>query len=314
MDPAREQEAISTRVKLRRRLSDVVRGVKHPSAAELLADVENSLGLEARWDLFDVVTELASDQGLQGSQRNYFQSILESGDLVKALRGDAVTDREAISTIDLMLRQSARYRSSKDFQSLVDFMGRFRDYAPFNNMLVRVQNPSCSFYATAKDWWSRFERTPKEDARPLLILAPMHPVMLVYELDQTEGKELPKELLEFAHFTGEWDDRWLSRLIENAERYRIRVSFKPLSSTHGGFATITCGDEHWKRRIVVHEGLDPPSRFGVLCHELAHVLLGHLGSDWDYWWPSRTNLSRNAIEVEAESVAWIVTSRLGLEG
>lgn len=112
MDPAREQEAISTRVKLRRRLSDVVRGVKHPSAAELLADVENSLGLEARWDLFDVVTELASDQGLQGSQRNYFQSILESGDLVKALRGDAVTDREAISTIDLMLRQSARYRST----------------------------------------------------------------------------------------------------------------------------------------------------------------------------------------------------------
>ena len=47
-----------------------------------------------------------------------------------------------------LLRQSAAYRGSKEFQEMVGFMGSFRDYAPFNNMLVRIQNPSCSFYAT----------------------------------------------------------------------------------------------------------------------------------------------------------------------
>ena len=67
-------------------------------------------------------------------------------------------------------------------------------------------------------------------------------------------------------------------------------------------------------RIAIHDGLDEPSRCGVLCHELAHILLGHLGTDADHWWPARTRLSRDAIEVEAESVAWIVMNRLGLSG
>ena len=61
---------------------------------------------------------------------------------------------------------------------MVSFMARFRDYAPYNNMLVRMQNSTCSFYATERDWCDRFGRKLKEDARPMLILAPMHPVML----------------------------------------------------------------------------------------------------------------------------------------
>ena len=90
-------------------------------------------------------------------------------------------------------------------------MGRFRDYAPYNNMLVRIQNPACVFYATASDWQKRFGRTLTEDARPMLILAPMHPVMLVYDLDQTAGSELPTELQNFSHFQGEWKPRLASQ-------------------------------------------------------------------------------------------------------
>jgi hypothetical protein len=41
------------------------------------------------------------------------------------------------------------------------FMARFRDYAPYNNMLVRLQNQTCSFYATERDWQGRFGRTLK---------------------------------------------------------------------------------------------------------------------------------------------------------
>jgi hypothetical protein len=53
-------------------------------------------------------------------------------------------------------------------------------------MLVRMQNPTCSFYATERDWYDRFRRNLKEDARPMLILAPMHPVLLVYALMEDE--------------------------------------------------------------------------------------------------------------------------------
>jgi hypothetical protein len=45
---------------------------------------------------------------------------------------------------------------------MVCFMARFRDYAPYNNMLVRLQNPTRSFYATERDWQDRFGRTLKK--------------------------------------------------------------------------------------------------------------------------------------------------------
>jgi hypothetical protein len=178
-------------------------------------------------------------------------------------------------------------------------------------MLVRVQNPTCSFYATEADWKNRFKRKIKEDGRPMLILAPMHPVMLVYDLDQTDGEPPPEELSRFARFEGEWKPDWLRRTVRNAIVHdRIRVQFKHLSSTNAGFAALSRETDKWKMRIVVHRELDEKSRFGVLCHELAHIYLGHLGSDKDHWWASRSELSRRAIEIEAETVAFIVTTRL----
>lgn len=284
-----------------------------PSAVELLARVEQSLGWSARWEMHGVLSDLSGDKGLNGTVRNYLRAMLESGDLEEALRGTPAPARDTVSTIDALIRASKAYRNSEAFWEMVKFMGRFRDYAPYNNMLVRIQNPSCSYYATAKDWERRFERHLKEDARPMLILAPMHPVMLVYDLDQTGGKPLPKELLEFSSVQGEFKPLWLQRLVENAAGHRIRVDFKPLSSTNAGFVTSRVVGE-WKMRIAIDESLDGAARFGVLCHELAHVLLGHLGSDRDLWWPSRCNLTRRTVEIEAEAVAHVVLTRLGLHG
>lgn len=299
---------------LRAMLTQLLDSRQQPSATELVRIVEQTVGLEARWELMEIIAELAGSGSLTNANRDYLNSLLQDKSLHKALQGPEAPDHDVISSIDFLLGQSLRYRDSKSFQDLIDFVGRFRDYAPYNNMLVRVQNPSCAFFATAKDWRGRFRRDLKEDARPMLILAPMHPVMLVYDIDQTEGGELPEELKNFSRFVGDWDPRWLTRMIENSKGYQIRVDVKTLSSTNGGFATVDRGDGDVKMRIAVHDGLDEPSRFGVLCHELAHILLGHLGSDFDHWWPARANLSHSAVEVEAESVAWIVTSRLGLEG
>jgi hypothetical protein len=149
----------------------------------------------------------------------------------------------------------------------------------------------------------------------MLILATMHPVMLVYDQDQVEGGWTPAELEGFAKFDGEPRQGSLQRLIENAVvRDRIRVDIKPLSSTLAGFATIARGDANSKMRIALHQGLDEPSKVGVLCHELAHIYLGHLGGDSDRWWPSRTGISRRCMEIEAESVAYLVTTRMGLNG
>ncbi|PPD34020.1 MAG: hypothetical protein CTY19_05800 [Methylomonas sp.] len=287
-----------------------------PSAEELLSICEKECGLSARESLKETLLRLIEDTNLSEYKKEYLNHILLDRSIDKAIAGslDSHGRREINTGIDNLISMSKDYRYSKDFQEMICFMGQFRDYAPYNNMLVRIQNPSCGFYATAADWKHRFERTIIEDARPMLILAPMHPVMLVYDVDSTEGKPLPAELTNFSKFEGKWEPKWLEKLIENADRYKIRVEFKALSLSNSGFATHAKRGSEWKMRIVIHNGIDEPSRFGVLCHELAHIFLGHLGGDQDLWWPSRFNLDHHSMEIEAEATAFIVTQQLGLCG
>lgn len=287
---------------------------RQPSAWELVREVEKKVGVLARWVIRPALNILATRNELTLSGQSYIKSLLESEELMFALIGTDSPSREIVPSIDELIHRTLRQRGSQQFREMIDFMSRFREYAPYNNMLVRVQDPTCSFYATSKDWKERFGRHLKEDARPMLILATMHPIMLVYALDQTEGKPLPEKLQNFARFEGKFQKDWLTRVIENAARDRIKIAFKTLSSTNAGFATFSRETQSWKMRIVVHDLLDEPSRFGVLCHELAHIYLGHLGADKDHWWPSRHNLNLQTVEIEAEAVAHIVTTRLGLSG
>jgi len=306
---------LDSSVKIQEIILSALNAHQQPSAHELVSRIENKLGLKARWDIRTTILSLSENPDFTRADRSYLNSLIESGDLDEALNGEDAPGKIIKSSIDTLIHESCEYRTSSKFAEMIEFMGKFRDYAPYNNMLVRIQNPTCGYYATSKDWDVRFGRHLKEDARPMLILAPMHPVMLVYDLDQTDGNSLPDHLTDFASFKGQWNDNWLVRTLENASiRDKIRVDFKNLSSSNAGFATFARGNAKWKMRIAIHSGLDAPSRFGILCHELAHIYLGHLGNDADHWWPSRSNLNRNTVEIEAEAVAFIVTNRLGLAG
>lgn len=287
-----------------------------PSAAALLAILEDDerVGFRARWLLAEVLVWMRIDALLEASPRyyRYVAEVLTDDAIDKAVRALEDRDHEYKSTIDDLFRSSAAYRESTAFHEMIAFCSRFRSYAPFNNMLVKVQNRACSFYATRKHWKEEFDCEIKEDARPMLILAPMHPVMLVYDIDSVENPPLPQKIKDFARVGGDWRHEKLTRLLANAERWRIRVSFKTLSTTNGGFATADRKCAQFKMRIVVHDGLGPAERFAILCHEMAHILLGHLDSDEDMWWPSRPGLDLKTVEIEAESVAHIVLTRAGL--
>ena len=283
--------------------------LRQPTANEFLEELVNQFGWRIRAVLIPAIQQLRDDSKLPVLFRNYLSDTLSDEELSDALRGDAPPEHDFHSTLDDLVKKSKMFRNSAAFREAIQFVARFRDYAPFNNMLVKVQNPSCGFYASAKDWKQRFGRTIKEDARPMLILAPMRPVMLVFDLDSTEGRSLPEKFELFAKVAGEFNPGILERTIENSHRHGIPVQRKKLSSTLGGFA-------QWQSplfmRIVVHDELDDPSAYGVLCHELAHILLGHLGSGMFGDWPSRGNLSHTTVEIEAEAVSYIVCERCGL--
>jgi hypothetical protein len=296
---------------------------KQPSEWELIQIVEDRCGVKARWLIRQALQELTGEGQLALFRqprttritREYITSLLESEDLDHALRGTTAPGKQVESTIDALVAGAQRYRHSEAFTEMLDFMANFRDYAPFNNMLVRLQDPTCGFSATASDWKRRFKRQLKDDARPMLILAPKHPVMVVYALDMTDGPPLPDELTRMSRFEGKWNTEWMARTVENAKRDKIAIEIKTLSSSNSGVAQMRYDDREGRRfRIVIHGELDQPSQYGVLCHELAHIYLGHLGTNADGWWPARVNLPVKAVEFEAEAVAFIVTARIGLTG
>ena len=179
-------------------------------------------------------------------------------------------------------------------------------------MLVYAQNPQATHFATASHWQKAFGRSIKEEARGMVILAPRGPVLLVYDLADTEGPPLPEKLRVFTQTSGRFNPALLERTVKNCERDGIQVRRLPMGELRGGFATSRGRGPGWKMRVGLRVDLEDAAAYAVLCHELAHIYLGHVGPDRDGQWPFRMNVSEAVAELEAESVAHIVCSRAGL--
>jgi len=84
----------------------------------------------------------------------------------------------------------------------------------FNAMLLHIQKPGLTYAASAYDWATRFERIIKEDAHPLLILWPFGPGAFVYDVQDTEGKPLPDDMVQTFHASGPITAERLSTYIK----------------------------------------------------------------------------------------------------
>jgi antirestriction protein ArdC len=65
--------------------------------------------------------------------------------------------------------------------------------------------------------------------------------------------------------------------------------------------------------LELDEAASRESRYASLAHELGHLYCGHLGTPDARWWPDRAGLHKDTEEFEAESVAFMVCARLGIE-
>jgi hypothetical protein len=282
------------------------------SPADLLRALEEESGWPGRLLLPSLLDELRARRGLPEAERKFLIYTLNAGAIAEALAEGGDPAQQHQSSIDDLFARSRRFRRSKKFTEAVDFVARFREYSPFNNMLVYAQNPLVTHFATARHWRKAFGRSIKEEARGMLILAPRTPVLMVYDIADTEGPPLPEKLRVFARTSGRFNPALLDRTVKNCERDQIQVRRVPMGELRGGFATSRGREPGWKMRIGLRADLDAAAAYAVLCHELAHVYLGHTGADRDGWWPFRMNLSEAVAEIEAESVAHIVCARAGL--
>ena len=228
-----------------------------------------------------------------------------------------------IAALDEMFAAVQQFRDSGTYKRMLTFIARLPQYSAFNGCLLFVQNPGATYVATAGAWARRFGRTPKPDARPLLILAPMAPVLFVFDVAETRGRDLDPLLLEPEAVRGRPLREAYERTVENAALHGIAVRETPSSDPRVGQAvTLTYNT----RKDHVDLGLTPDTGFLVvvdgaagieeryrnLAHGLGHVFCGHLGIDGKAWWQDRRGIDPALADIEAESVAFLVLHRKGL--
>ena len=180
------------------------------------------------------------------------------------------------TSVDELIAAALAYDSPERLKSLLEFTIKPRRYSPYNAMLLHIQNPESTMIATPRDWRKRYKRTVRPDGRPLVILAPMHPVMFVYDIKDTDGPPLPEavqmELKDPFLAVGCVSDKVWNKTISACERLRIDIENKPLSSGQAGQIERT-GEDRFT--LTLNRSQTRDQQYATLVHEL-----GHYAANW----------------------------------
>jgi len=224
--------------------------------------------------------------------------------------------------IDEIFRCTHRWRSRCKLLELLDFISRLTAYSPLNAFLIHLQDPDATRVATARVWARKYQRRLLPGARPIVILAPMSPVLFVFDVRDTEGPPLAPNALPAAGPGGR-PGRLLETTLHNCGIQRIAVrDAEGLDPSVERAIRLTpalrrkhadLGLESNARYLVLLDaGLGIDAKFATLSLELGRIFCGHLGIDSDAWWPDRKDLDFERIEIEAAAVAQLVCRRNGL--
>jgi hypothetical protein len=244
-------------------------------------------------------------------------------------------DRDAARrALDELFTLARRYQSSQQYIELLRFIARFRFYSPFNAMLIHAQMPGAQYVAPPHRWENDYGRGIRAGARPIVILRPKGPVMFVFDVSDTypfpDALDLPDDVLNpFGVRSGRIGDELLLT-VENAARDGIEVIERDAGSQSAGQVGEAVSGRKIKFQIrhgktpgymlvpvryelLLNQKHSPESRYATLSHELGHLYCGHLGTPEPKWWPDRRGLTYAARELEAESVCYLVCTRLGID-
>lgn len=236
--------------------------------------------------------------------------------------------------LDELFSLARQYKSSLAYRELLDFVTRFRFYSPFNAMLVHIQMAGATFVAPPHRWLRDYRRQIKAEARPLVILQPMGPVMFVFDVSDTEPENeappLPPEVTHPFEVKSGAVGSVLTQTMENAKRDGVYIVERAAGSQSAGIIRMAQSGKylHFQTQskpkpkylsvplrygLLLNSKLSAEAKYATLVHELAHLYCGHLGTPNSAWWPDRRGLADEVCEFEAESVCYLVCKRLGID-
>jgi hypothetical protein len=141
-------------------------------------------------------------------------------------------------------------------------------------------------------------------------------VALVYDVMDTEGKPLPEDAASIVA-RGHIDEQKMQRFRLLLARKHIEwITVDAGDSKAGSIRPISRASsdkEPSRYRLQTNRNHSAAVQFTTIAHELGHLYLGHLGPDSRLKIPERPRPDLALREVEAESVAYIVCKRNGVE-
>jgi hypothetical protein len=225
--------------------------------------------------------------------------------------------------LDELFRMRRGWTRGCDYLELLEFISRFPAYSPLNCFLIHLQDSAATQVATARTWCRKYQRRVKPGGRPMAILAPMSPVLFVFDIRDTEGPALPAAAFRASTVLDRLPIKTYEAALHNCVIQHIAVRETGASNSSAERTvrvtpTIRKGhpelsiEPHTRYLVWLEAGLSLEEKFAALVLELGHLFCGHLGIDGDAWWPDRKGLDLERIDIEAASAAHLVCRRLGL--
>lgn len=133
------------------------------------------------------------------------------------------TQGEHKSTFDELIDLTKSYRNSASYFQFIKFVSKIKNYSAYNTASIYAQNPNVTYVASRTDWGKRHNRVVKPEARPLIILAPFHPFLFVFDVNDTEGEPLPERAFSLFWTKGEVPEKALLQLTKLCSKLDTKI-------------------------------------------------------------------------------------------
>src|SRR5438477_5466700 len=193
----------------------------------------------------------------------------------------AYDEQIARKALDDLISRALAYRTGPELRALFDFIRRFRHIAPYNAMLLHVQNPGIGYALQPRFWARDYQRRVRPGARPYVILQPFGPVAFVFDLSDTEpinpAVDLVPEIVKNPFpAKGKPPIGALENLISACLEVGIEVEIRDRGTILAG-SVQRLMNRTPEFHVLLNSKHTDAQQLGSLAHELAHVFCGHLG-------------------------------------
>ena len=255
---------------------------------------------------------------------------LQADEIVLAAGSLAVADfiqNKDMAGLSRHLKEGIKeFLDSDKYKDYLTKMSQLNNYSNRNLRLILAQNPEARQVASFKQWKENFGRHVKKGEKALRIFKPMtkikkdennQPILdkngkpetvtffglvPVFDVSQTEGKEMPKAP-EVKEQLTDLDYANLYRaLMAIAKENDVSVRFEEMENSRRGYYSVP------ENQIVLRSNeMNKSQIIKTFLHEMAHAELHHADN------PQKEKLTRSTAELQAESVAYVVSSYYGID-